>query len=139
MTSTPTQNIRLTITVTPEVHEVYQRLAQATSTSLGKTMGEWLESTIEGAEFMATKLEQARATPGLVMREIHAYAMGVADETGDLVERMRQKGRDDRSALARDARAGRPAPIPPSGNTGGKGPETRKGKPVVQPPGRASK
>lgn len=121
MTSPPIPNIRLTITVTPEVHAVYQRLAAATGTSLGKTMGEWLESTIEGAEFMASKLEQARAAPGLVMREIHSYALGVADETGALVEKMRQKGREDRAALARDAREGASSPIPPSGNTGGKG------------------
>lgn len=129
MNSSPTQNIRLTITVTPEVHAVYQRLAASTGTSLGKTMGEWLESTIEGAEFMASKMEQARAAPGLVMREIHAYALGVADETGTLVERMRQKGRDDRSALARDARGGRAEPIPPSSNTGGKGTKKVQGKP----------
>ena len=139
MTSTPTPNIRLTITVTPEVHAVYQRLAQATSTSLGKTMGEWLESTIEGAQFMAGKLEEARSTPALVMREIHSYALGVADETGALVERMRQKGRDDRGALARDARAGRPSPTPPPSNTGGKGTQNAKGKPVVKARSRVSK
>lgn len=129
MTSTP-QNIRLTITVTPEVHAVYQRLAASTGTSLGKTMGEWLESTIEGAEFMASKMEQARAAPGLVMREIHAYALGVADETGALVEKMRQKGRDDRSALASDAREGRPGDVPPSSNTGGKGTKKTRTKPA---------
>lgn len=129
MTSPTTPKIRLTITVTPEVHAVYQRLADSTGVSLGKTMGEWLESTIEGANFMAGKMEQARAAPGLVMREIHAYALGVADETGALVEKMRQKGRDDRSALARDARGGRPSPIPPSSNTGGKGPKKAQGKP----------
>lgn len=134
MTSPPTPNIRLTITVTPEVHAVYQRLAASTGASLGKTMGEWLETTIEGAQYMAGKMEQARAQPGLVMREIHAYALGVADETGALVEKMRQKGRDDRSALARDARGGRPAPIPPSSNTGGKPPEKPKRKQATQSP-----
>lgn len=129
MSSTPTQNIRLTITVTPEVHAVYQRLAASTSSSLGKTMGEWLESTIEGAQFMAGKMEQARSTPALVMREIHAYAQGVADETGTIVERMRQKGREDRSALARDAHGGRPGPTPRPSNTGGK-PTIKRQKPT---------
>lgn len=127
MTSTPSpQNIRLTITVTPEVHEVYQRLADATSSSLGRTMGEWLESTIEGAEFMAGKMEEAREAPKRVIREIHAYAMGVADETGALVERMREKGREERASLRRARIADR---RPPSGNTGGKVHQTPKNKP----------
>lgn len=133
MASTPTQNVRLTITVTPEVHAVYQRLADSTSTSLGKTMGEWLESTIEGAQYMAGQMEQARAAPQRVMREIHAYALGVADETGIIVERMRQKGRDDRSALASDAHLGSPASTPPVGNTGGKGPSRKvKAQGIIQ-------
>lgn len=122
MTSPPTPKIRLTITVTPEVHDVYKRLADSTGTSLGKTMGEWLESTIEGAEFMAGKMEQARAAPGMVMREIHAYAMGVADETGTIVERMKERGRADRASLRRTVGA---APVPPSSNTGGKPTEKR--------------
>ena len=129
MASTPTQNIRLTITVTPEVHQVYQRLADASSTSLGRTMGEWLESTIEGAQYMAGKMEEARAAPKRVIREIHAYALGVADETGALVEKMRERGREDRAALARDARAGLDAHSPPSSNTGGKGTKKAQGKP----------
>lgn len=118
-----TKTVRVSVPVTAEVHEVYSRLAASTSASLGKTMGEWLESTLEGAEFMAGKMEQAKKAPQRVMREIHAYAMGVADETGVIVERMRQKGRDDRAALARDARAGRPDPSPPYSNTGGKVPK----------------
>ena len=125
MASTPTQNIRLKITVTPEVHAVYQRLAESTGTSLGKTMGEWLESTIEGAEYMAGKMQEARTAPQRVMREIHAYAQGVADETGSLVEKMREQGRVDRASSRRTVGA----PLsPPSGNTGGKGPRTNTGK-----------
>lgn len=123
MSSTPTSPIRLTITVTPEVHATYQRLAASTGTSLGKTMGEWLESTIEGAEFMASKMEQARAAPALVMREIHAYALGVADETGSIVEKMKERGRADRASLRRTVGA---APVPPSSNTGGKPTEKRQ-------------
>ena len=124
MTSPPSPtSVRVTITVTPEVHETYKRLAKVSSMSLSRTMGEWLGDTMEAAEFMATKMEQARAAPGIVMREMHAYAMGLADETGSLVERMRQKGKEDRSALGSDARGGLPVPIPPPSNTGGKGPQ----------------
>lgn len=118
MTSTPSpQNIRLTITVTPEVHETYSRIAKAASMSLGRVMGEWLGDTVEAAEFTATKMEQARAAPKVVMREMHAYALGLADETGALMDQLREKGRAERSGAAR-------ASLPPPSNTGGKGPKS---------------
>lgn len=75
-------------------------------------MGEWLTDTLEAAEFMAEKVEQARAAPKLVMQEMHAYALGLADETGDLLERIRKKGHQvpqvKRSAGAPDAPSPRP-------------------------------
>lgn len=60
--------------------------------SMSKAMGEWLTDTLDAAQFMAEKVEQARAAPKLVMQEMHAYALGLADETGDLLERIRKKG-----------------------------------------------
>ena len=83
MTSTPsptTEPVRLTITVTPEVHAAFRRLADASGMSMGKAMGEWLGDTLEAVEFMAEKMEQARAAPRLVMQEMHAYALGLADD-----------------------------------------------------------
>lgn len=123
----PAPNIRLTISVTPEVHEVFSRLAKAGGASLSKTMGDWLGDTVEAAEFMAEKIEQARAAPQIVMREMHAYAMGLADEMGVLIETARAKGREARAGsagapVATRAESVRAGPIPPSGNTGGKGP-----------------
>ena len=127
MTSTPTsENIRLTITVTPEVHAAFQRISAAGKMSMSKAMGEWLADTLEAAEFMATKMEQARAAPKVVMREMHSYALGLADETGALMEQMRAKGRETRDGKRSAARGALAAP--PSGNTGGKGPQTGHGK-----------
>ena len=126
MTSTPTQNIRLTISVTPEVHETFQRIAKAGNMSLSKVMGEWLADTMEAADFMAQKMEQARAAPKLVMAEMHAYALGLSEETGALMDQMRQSGQVAR-AQGREGGAAAPPSgpasdaIPPSGNTGGKG------------------
>ena len=114
MTSTPTtENVRLTITVTPEVHETFQRLAKAGSMSLSRAMGEWLGDTVDAAQFMAEKMEQARAAPKIVMREMHAYALGLADETGALMERMKKEGRRPGRAGKRSAaRPGRgPTPV----------------------------
>ncbi len=127
MVTPPTsKNIRTTISMTPEVHATFQRLAKAGNTSLSRAMGEWLGDTIEAAEFMATKMEQARSAPKVVMREMHAYAMGLADETGSLMESLREKGRQERQErrveAAQRALPGVPEkPLtPPSSNTGGK-------------------
>ena len=109
MTSTPsptTEPVRLTITVTPEVHAAFRRLADASGMSMGKAMGEWLGDTLEAVEFMAEKMEQARAAPRLVMQEMHAYALGLADETKQVLEQVRKRGQ-------RGEPASGAAPAPP--------------------------
>ena len=113
------QNVRLTITVTPQVHQAFQRLAKASSMPTGRAMGDWLGDTVEAAEFMATNIEKARAAPKLVAKEMHAYALGLADETGDLLKRLREKGQAARTQGDASAPpgAGRSAQTPPS-NTG---------------------
>ncbi len=133
MTSTPTaQNVRLTITVTPEVHATFTRLANASGMSLGRAMGEWLGDTIDAADYLAQTVEKARESPKLVARELHAYALGLADETGTLMAELRNRGRTDgRGAAARPVSV--PKTIPPSGNTGGKGPKS-----TTKPSGRSS-
>jgi hypothetical protein len=81
-------------------------------------MGEWLGDTLDAAKFMAEKMEQARAAPGIVAREMHAYALGLADETGSVIRKMQEKGRAARSGDASASHgARRPGPTPPS-NTG---------------------
>ena len=66
------ERVRLTITVTPEVHAAFSRLAKGSRMSLGRAMGEWLQDTLEAVEFTADKVEQARSAPKIVMREMHA-------------------------------------------------------------------
>lgn len=116
----PPKPPRVSVPVSAEVLEAFQRLAKAGNTSTGKAMAQWLEDTIEGSQYMAGVLEKARRAPKAAIQEMHAYALGLADESGDLLERVRQRGRDDRSVLARDGRSGHSAPIPPPCNTGGK-------------------
>jgi len=102
-------------------------------------MGEWLESTAEGADFMASKLEDFKTQPQKVMRQMHGYAAALADNTEALVDAVRKQGRQAQSGLARDARSGPEAPIPPSGNTGGKGAGQATGNPGSKAPRAASK
>ena len=103
--------VRVTVPVRSDVLETFQRLAKAGSMSTGKAMGEWLADTSDAAQFMAQKMEQARAAPRIVAREMHAYALGLADETGALIERVREKGREAR-------RRGATSGAPDDGSTG---------------------
>jgi hypothetical protein len=102
-------------------------------------MAEWLADTIDAAEFMASKMEQARSTPKLVARELHSYALGLSDITTDLLESMkapREGGAAGRrsapapasfGAFLREGEKGARTPLtPPSSNTGGKVPKNIK-------------
>jgi hypothetical protein len=123
----PAKKIRLTISVTPEVHASFTRLANAGNMSLGNAMGEWMSDTIEGVDYMASTMERARAAPGIVMKELHAYALGMADETGQLMRDIAEKGKADRGASgAQLPRHGRPSISTPFSNTGGKVPPTTR-------------
>ena len=130
----PTKPPRVSVPVSAEVLEVFQRLAKAGNMSTGKAMAEWLGDTVEAAEFMAATMEKARAAPKVVMREMHAYALGLADETGEMIRQISRKGELERaqaSVVARKRSAGGGDGLsdpltPPLSNTGGKVPE--KGK-----------
>lgn len=105
------QNVRMTVTVTPEVRDAFQRLAKAASMSVGRAMGDWLGDTVDAAQFMAETMEKARAAPRLVAQELHAYALGLGDETGALLKQLAEKGRAERSGAARTS-------LTPPSNTG---------------------
>lgn len=92
------ETIRLTIPVSKEVHETFQRLAKASGMSVGRSMGDWLGDTLEAAEFMAVTMEKARAAPKLVIQELQAYTLGLSDELSDVMAIVRRKGEQERAA-----------------------------------------
>lgn len=112
--NTPPPKIRLTITVTPEVHEAFSRLAKASGMSLGRAMGEWLADTLDVVQYTAGKVEEARIAPRLVAQEMHAYALGMVDETSAVLQAVREKASavaaGKRSAAA-TADASSPRPV----------------------------
>jgi len=119
------ERIRLTISVEPEVHAIFSKMAEASGMSLGKCMGDWLADTAEGAQFVAMKMVEARKAPKTVMREMQAMAHGLAQEVDAQVDKIRK------SALTGDGEArfprhggGRQGVTPPSSNTGGKVPQS---------------
>lgn len=105
--------IRLTIAVSPEVHAVFQRMAAAGSMSLSRAMGDWLGDTVEAAAQVASMMERARAAPREVTREIHAYALGMADETGALMRQLREKSAGRAALVGAAGGAERSALLPP--------------------------
>ena len=144
----PTQEIRLTIPVSAEVHDTFTRIAKAANMPVGRAMGEWLADTLDAASFMAQTMEKARSAPRLVAQELHSYALGIGDQTKELVEALRAKGAADRGAAVAGGGVGPTATataraankrvgaaldafqfIPPPCNTGGKVPGGKKPKP----------
>ena len=133
----PPKPARVSVPVSGEVLEASQRLARAGNMSTGKAMAQWLEDTIDAAQFMAQTLEKARQAPRLVARELHAYALGLGDETGQLLDNIRSMSAAQRAEMAADTgglqRGGSAgSSSPPSCNTGGKVPSKqakRRGKP----------
>jgi hypothetical protein len=108
-------------------------MGRATNQGTGAAIAEWLTDTHEAAELMASLLERARESPKVVMREMHSYALGLADETGDLLRKMTFQKNADGSARAGHGAAlhgtgdaGDVPPVPPSCNTGGKVPMRAK-------------
>lgn len=132
--SPPTKPPRVSVPVDGEVLKVFERLAEASGTSTGKAIAEWLSDTVEAAEFMAQTLERARAAPKVVMREMHSYALGLADETGELMRQIAKRAEADRAGKrASTAPHAEPtgATNPPPCNTGGKLSTTPKKTPVT--------
>lgn len=133
MKTTPTpppKPIRLTISVSPEVHQTFTNISKTLGVPVGRAMGDWLGDTLDAANYLSDTLVKARQAPRLVAQQLHAYAHGLTDEAGELLERVR-KDPATRAPLRPAPRggSGSAAPFtPPSCNTGGKVPQ-RKGKP----------
>jgi hypothetical protein len=122
---------RVSVPVTAEVLQVFERLAKAGNMSTGRAMAEWLGDTVEAAELMASTMERARAAPKVVTAELHAMMLGMTDQTKELMDKYAKfKGAlPDRDAQA-SGPVGHPGTlIPPSCNTGGKVPTGKHPKP----------
>ena len=104
--------MRLTISVTPEVHDTFLLLAEASGVSISRAMGDWLDDTRDGAAFMAETVRKAREAPREAARELHAYALGLTDLTSDLLEDIRTKSRAGGRVDTGSAGAARPSARP---------------------------
>jgi hypothetical protein len=108
MAKPPSDNIRLTITVSPDVHAAFSRMAQASSLPIGRCMGEWLADTLEGVEFVTAQMVKAREAPRQVVREMRQGLLGLVDETNDLLTQLRAAGKVTSTAPAARSAPGAP-------------------------------
>jgi hypothetical protein len=113
------ERTRTTISLDPQVYEVFQRMADAAGISVSRCMGDWLADTIDAAQLATDKLLQIRRSPERAMQEA---MQAIAGETVRVMEnppvRWRAPGTRVSAAVSAD-RA-------PSSNTGLKSP--RKGR-----------
>jgi predicted S18 family serine protease len=116
------KRVRLTITVMPEVHAAYSRLAEACNMSLGRAMGDWLGETSEAAQAAAEIMERARDAPKEAVRRLNTITATLVAQNEALVDELMAKDkRAARGASVSESHGVREAVTPPSSNTGGKG------------------
>ena len=111
--------IRTTVSVRPEVHAAFKRLADVQGVSLGRAIGDWLSDTFEVVEMVTAKMQKAKTDPVRVIRELQLLAEGSIDTAADVIDRLRGLEKELPDDL-----------YPPLCNTGGKVPK----KPQKSPP-----
>lgn len=90
MTKPPSpERIRLTITVTPEVHAAFKRMAEVSGMSIGRAMGDWLGDTLEGVEMITGQLAKARQAPRQVVAEMRQLSLGAVDMADEILDGLR--------------------------------------------------
>jgi len=82
-------------------------------------MANWLGDTMDAALYVAETTEQARAAPRAMAKQLHAFALNLTDQTGQLVK---DAPPDDGDVRGRDGHAPAwPGAVPggavPSGST----------------------
>lgn len=119
-----TERTRVTVSIPTEALEVYKKMAAAGGMSVSYCLGEWLADTVEGAQFLALKMEEARRAPKAVMREMQAMASGLQEQISADILTIRKHGTQSGHPPASASGAGRDraAAPAPSSNTGLKSP-----------------
>jgi hypothetical protein len=119
--------VRTTISLPPEIHEIFKRMSEVSGVSISRCMGDWLADTGDAAEMITTQLEKARRSPMAALKEMRALVAGLGEaaaEThvslGDLIDQVEAGTAGGLPAAASEDSppAGHVATLPPSSNTG---------------------
>lgn len=133
-----TERIRTTISLSPEVLEIFKRMADAGNMSVSRCMGDWLTDTADAAQMITLKMEEAKKAPMRVVREMRGLLAGLTDTVNDAEESVRKARREAREGGAAappsgPTEASSDAQEPPFSNTGVKVPSPSP-KPVGYKP-----
>ena len=129
-----TERVRTTISIDPEVLELFQRMSALSGVSVSRCMGDWLSDTRDGAEHVFNQLRQAKELSRGALSNLHARL-----QSGEAMDYLTSNGQRAVSAgvLPDAQQRGVPQPAPrsrraPSSNTGlkstGVGKSTTSGK-----------
>lgn len=124
---------RVLVSLRPEILDIFSKMSEVSGTSLSRCIGDWLESTSEGAQFVSYKMQQVRNSPVLAMREFHEFAKEKEGDLRDLYGDFAQTADAARSPAAPRGRPGGIRASAPSSNTGLKSPLETASKPRHKP------
>lgn len=120
-----TERFRTTISVSPEVHEIFKQMADAANMSVSRCMGDWLADTADAANMITLKMQEAKKAPMRVMKELKAMVAGMSSEMDLGMETIRQVSLQkiaQPGALVRPSKRASEVALkdidPPSSNTG---------------------
>lgn len=121
--------VRTTISVDPEIHEIFKRMAEVSGSSVSRCMGDWLASTSEGAELVTHRMEGIKRSPLDALIELRKDFSSIVDKADVALAEIKKKAAPGQQAL-RSSPAGQvqPASRAPSSNTGLKSPTKGRGK-----------
>lgn len=86
-----TKPVRLTISLTPELHALLTSYADASGCSVSRAVSDWLETSREAIEFTAQRVHAAKAAPRLAAAQLHAYASAVSSPAAVSASRPRSR------------------------------------------------
>jgi hypothetical protein len=117
---TMTQRIRTTISLSPDVHEIFKRMSDVSGLSVSRCMGDWLAETADGAQHVSLQLQRAKEASLDGIRQLHSSLKkgAILDENATLAA--------VQSAARGAVAGGRLAARPPYSNTGVKSPSAGK-------------
>ena len=131
--------IRTTISLDPEVYEVFRQMAETAGVSVSRCMGDWLADTVEVAQLATQKLVSIRRSPERAMAEFTAAVaeQAVRYQRGEPIrfdqEQLREELRRVGALPAREDSAepnlgGRKGASAPSSLTGLNSPKPKGGR-----------
>jgi histidinol dehydrogenase len=107
-----TQRIRTTISISPDVLELFQRISDISGVSVSRCMGNWLADTKDGAEHIFNQMQNMKHASTGAIRDFHSRLQV------EHVEKSSAPGQNN-AALARSSDLEREvADFAPSSNTG---------------------